>query len=649
MTQPLWQPSQKRIVSSRLFQFMRSLEEKSLGSFPDFLALQDWSLKNPAYFWESVWEFCDIQGERGQQTISLGKNFWETRFFPEARLNFAQNLLRQRDATPALVFWGEDRVQKTITFEELGEQVDHLSAFLETLGLKAKDRVAAILPNIPETIVAFLATVRLGAIWSSCSPDFGLSGLLDRLTQIQPKVLFFGDGYFYHGKTIDCMEKLAPLLAALPCVEQVILVSYVNSPKNTKTLLWHDALEEGKKQKIPPYLLFPFNHPLCILFSSGTTGVPKGIIHSAGGTLLEHLKEHQLHCDIHPRDRVFYFTTCGWMMWNWLVTALASKATLFLYDGSPFCREGRILFDFAQEAQMTFFGTSAKFLEVCQKEKLSPIKTHNLSSVRTIASTGSPLSAEAFEYVYQHIASAICLSSISGGTDIVACFLLGNPIGSVWPGELQAPSLGYAIDVFDEKGNPLQEQKGELVCTSPFPSMPLGFLKDPGDKKFRAAYFERFPGVWHHGDFVATTPHGGMIIYGRSDTTLNPGGVRIGTAEIYRQVEKIEEVLESIAVGQDWEGDVRIILFVKLREGAVLDNALEQKIKDQIRSQTTRHHVPTKIVSVLDIPHTKNGKMTEIAVHQAINGQPIQNTAALANPEALEVFKNFFFQRDLGV
>jgi acetoacetyl-CoA synthetase len=565
------------------------------------------------------------------------------RFFPRARLNFAENLLRRNDASDALVFWGEDKVRRRLSWAELNGAVSQLQQALRALGIKPGDRVAAIVPNMPEAIIAMLAAASLGAVWSSCSPDFGVQGVLDRFGQIEPKVLFAVDAYHYNGKTHDVLGKLADIVPKLPMLEKLVVIPYVADRPAVgalpKAALLGDFIAPYRPGKIG-YERLPFNHPLYILFSSGTTGVPKCIVHGAGGTLLQHLKEHRLHADVKPGDRIFYFTTCSWMMWNWLVSGLASEATLLLFDGSPFYPSGNILFDLADAERMTLFGTSAKFIDACAKEGLEPIKTHKLTTVRAIASTGSPLVDESFEYVYRSIKKDVHLASISGGTDIVSCFVLGNPTGPVYRGEIQARGLGLAVDVFDDQGKAAIGAKGELVCVKPFPCMPIGFWNDPGDKKYRAAYFERFPGVWCHGDWTAITEREGVIIFGRSDAVLNPGGVRIGTAEIYRQVEQVPEVLESIVIGQEWDHDVRVVLFVRLRDGVTLTPEVEKKIRDQIRKNTTPRHVPAKILQVADIPRTKSGKIVELAVRDIVHHRPVKNKEALANPEALDLYKD---------
>jgi acetoacetyl-CoA synthetase len=483
-----------------------------------------------------------------------------------------------------------------------------------------------------------LATASLGAIWSSCSPDFGVQGVLDRFGQIEPKVLFCADGYIYGGKEFDCQDRVEAVLARLPSVEECVVIDYLGRPATAGVSLLEfvEPFEPGEMR----FEQVEFNHPLCILYSSGTTGVPKCIVHGTGGTLLQHLKEHRLHSDVKPGDRLFYFTTLGWMMWNWLVSGLASGATLLLYDGSPFVERGRMLFDFAEATRMTHFGTSAKFIDAIAKVGLKPKETHRLEDLRTVLSTGSPLLPEGFDYIYEHVKSDVCVSSISGGTDIVSCFVLGNPAGPVWRGEIQAKGLGMAVEVFDDAGKSLRGEKGELVCTRPFPSMPLGFWNDPDGAKYRAAYFEKYPNVWRHGDWCEITAHGGIVIYGRSDAVLNPGGVRIGTAEIYRQVEQLGEVLESLVIGQEWQGDVRVVLFVKLKEGLSLSEELILSIKRQIRENTTPRHVPAKVLQVVDIPRTKSGKIVELAVRETVHGRPVKNLEALANPEALEHFRN---------
>ena len=633
---PLWTPAPDRAAQTQLARFWREAERRGGRKMPAYEDLHRWSVEHCEDFWELVWDFGHVKGERGLRRLINRERMPGAAFFPEGRLNFAENLLRERDASPAIVFWGEDRVKRHYSRRELHDLVSRLQQALAAAGVGKGDRVAGYLPNLPESVAAMLATASLGAIWSSCSPDFGVQGVLDRFGQIEPKVLFCADGYLYGGKEFDSQDKVAEIFARLPSVRKCVVLPYVNARVRVGS-----SLEEFISNFPPGQISFEpveFNHPLYILYSSGTTGVPKCIVHGTGGTLLQHLKEHMLHSDVRPGDRVFYFTTLGWMMWNWLVSGLAAGATLLLYDGSPFVARGRILFDFADAEGMTHFGTSAKFIDSIAKVRLKPAQTHRLEKLRAILSTGSPLVAEGYDYVYANVKSDVCLSSISGGTDIVSCFVLGNPMGPVWRGEIQAKGLGMAIEVFDEQGNSIKDGKGELVCTKPFPSMPVGFWGDADGARYRAAYFERFPGVWRHGDWCELTGHGGVVIYGRSDAVLNPGGVRIGTAEIYRQVERLEEVVESLVIGQDWEGDVRVVLFVKLQEGLALSEELVDRIKARIRDNTTPRHVPAKVCQVADIPRTKSGKIVELAVRDVVHGRQPKNLEALANPEALAHF-----------
>jgi acetoacetyl-CoA synthetase len=641
---PLWKPSAERVARARLTAFMRDAGASHGRRFEEYRDLYRFSIEHPAEFWRSIWQFCGIRGEMGERVVVGLDRMPGARFFPDARLNFAENMLRRRDDSPALVFNGEGRRRRTMSHAALAGGVARFAAALRRAGIRPGDRVGGYLPNMPETIVAALGAAAIGAVWSSCSPDFGVQGVLDRFGQIGPRVLVGVDGYFYGGKAHDVRPRLAEVARALPSVEHTVVAGYVDEQPDLgdvrAAVRWEDWLGTGSA---PPLAFepLPFNQPLYILYSSGTTGAPKCIVHGAGGTLVQHLKEHQLHCDIQPGDRVFYFTTCGWMMWNWLVTALASDATLLLYDGSPFHPDGNVLFDFADEMGMTLFGTSAKFIDAVNKAGLSPIDTHRLATVRTMTSTGSPLAPESFSFVYEHIKRDIHLASISGGTDIVSCFVGGNPIGPVWRGEIQARALGMKVEVFDEQGRSLPPgEKGELVCTMPFPSMPVGFWNDPDGRKYHAAYFERFPGVWQHGDYVELTDHDGVIIYGRSDAVLNPGGVRIGTAEIYRQVEQLDEIVESLVIGQKWDNDERIVLFVRLRDGLALGAELQDRIRRRIRESTTPRHVPARIVQVTEIPRTKSGKIVELAVRDVVHGREIKNREALANPDALEQFRD---------
>ena len=653
-TAPIWQPSAQRIAGTRLTAFMatagRRWKRRLAGA--DYATLHAWSIDHPEEFWVSVWEFGEVRGEKGATVVVDRETMPGAEWFPDARLNFAENLLRRRDDADALVFWGEDKVKGRASHAELFRAVAQTVAALRAMGVVKGDRVAAYLPNLPAAVVAMLATASIGAIFSSASPDFGVQGVLDRFGQIEPKVLFACDSYWYNGKTIDCLGKVAEIAAQLPSLERVVLVPYAGDSSGAGkgiAAVMHavslaDFLAPFAGEQDIRFAMLPFDHPLYIMYSSGTTGVPKCIVHCAGGALLQHIKEHQLQGDVRVDDRLFYFTTCGWMMWNWLVTGLASGATLLLYDGSPFVGRGNILFDYAEAEGMTHFGTSAKFIDAIAKIELKPRQTHKLQHLRAMFSTGSPLVAEAFDYVHASIKEDIQLASVSGGTDIISCFVLGNPNGPVYRGEIQCAGLGMAVDVFDDEGRPVRGEKGELVCTRSFPVMPIGFWNDREGARYRAAYFERFDNVWCHGDFAEITAHGGFVIYGRSDATLNPGGVRIGTAEIYRQVEKLAEVVESLVIGQDWppgnSGDVRVVLFVKLREGLVHDDALEKRIKQVIKDNTTPRHVPSKILQVADIPRTKSGKIVELAVRNVVHGHPVKNVEALANPEALDHFRD---------
>jgi acetoacetyl-CoA synthetase len=638
MSAPLWMPSAERAAQTDMARFMRAAGKAS------YAELHAWSVQRGVEFWNMLWDFCGVIGEKGGETLIEGNRMPGAKWFPQGRLNFAENLLRNDGPGDAIVFWGEDRIKRRVSHRQLRELVSRMAQALADVGVKKGDRVAGYLPNLPESTAAMLATASLGAVWSSCSPDFGVQGVLDRFGQIEPKVLFAADGYIYSGKEYSCQEKTRQILDKLPSVEECVVVDYIGETATTGTSLY-EFLEPFDPAPLK-FERVAFNDPLYILYSSGTTGVPKCIVHGVGGTLLQHLKEHRLQSDVRAGDRLFYFTTLGWMMWNWLVSGPASGATLLLYDGSPFVNRGRLLFDFADAEGMTHFGTSAKFIDALGKTGLKPIETHELQKLRTVLSTGSPLLPEGFDYVYSHIKKDVCLSSISGGTDIVSCFVLGNPTGPVWRGEIQAKGLGMAVEIFDEKGQPVVGEKGELVCTKPFPSMPIGFWNDPDGAKYRAAYFEKYPNVWRHGDWSEITEHDGIIIYGRSDAVLNPGGVRIGTAEIYRQVEQVDQVVESLVIGQDWEADVRVVLFVKLREGLKLDDALARAIKQRIRDNTTPRHVPDKILQVMDIPRTRSGKIVELAVRDVVHGRAVKNLEALANPEALEHFRDRAELRD---
>jgi acetoacetyl-CoA synthetase len=644
MTAPLWQPSAERIAATNLTAFMAQVQKDWGVVTGDYDALYDWSIGEIEKFWLSVWDFCGVIAEtRGETVLADGGKMPGARFFPEARLNFAENLLRRRDGADALVFWGEERVRRRLSHRELYDSVSRLVQALAAQGVGEGDRVAGFLPNMPETIIGALATSALGAVWSSCSPDFGNQGVLDRFGQIEPKVLLCADGYVYNGKEIDTLSRVREFITELPSLQRVVVCPYLSESPDLSGIRDAVSFAEFTGGFEPGEIAFrriPFNAPLYIMYSSGTTGKPKCIVHGQGGTLLQHLKEHRLLCDVKRDDRLFYFTTCGWMMWNWLVSGLASEATLLLYDGAPFYPDGNVLFDYAAAERCTLFGTSAKFIDALGNAGLDPGANYDLSALRTITSTGSPLAPEGFDYVYRHIKPDVCLSSIAGGTDLIGCFVGGNPLGPVWRGEIQKRHLGMAVEVFDGDGRPMVGEKGELVCTRPFPSMPIYFWDDADGARYRAAYFERFPNVWHHGDYVELTEHGGMVIYGRSDATLNPGGVRIGTAEIYRQVEQMDEVEEGIVIGQDWRNDTRVVLFVRLREGVALDEALVEKIKTRIREGCTPRHVPAKVLRVADIPRTKNAKISELAVRDVIHGRAVKNKEALANPEALDLFKD---------
>ncbi len=640
MSKPLWQPSAERIAASQLARFVQALPADAPG-VDDYEALWSWSVEHPETFWRAVWDYCGVVGEPGERVLADADRMPGARFFPDARLNFAENLLRYRDERPAIQFRDEGGLSRELSYAQLYHEVARTAHALREAGVGPGDRVAGFMPNVPDTVIAMLAATSLGAIWSSCSPDFGAAGVLDRLGQVQPKVLFCVDSYRYNGKVHDCLGRVADIVAGIPGIERVVVCPYLEATAATGDLpnaVTYGEFTDNTATDIA-FARLPFDHPVYILYSSGTTGVPKCITHGAGGTLLQHLKELVLHTDVTREDVVFYFTTCGWMMWNWLMSTLATGATMVLWEGSPFKPRRTAMFDLVDALGITVFGTGAKAIAAWEKADLKPRETHELSTLRTLLSTGSVLAPEGFDYVYRDIKPDVCLSSISGGTDIVSCFALGCPIKPVWRGELQCRGLGMAVEIRRDDASAADVgETGELCCAKPFPSMPVKFWNDPDGAKYRAAYFESYPDTWAHGDFAQVTEHGGVIIYGRSDATLNPGGVRIGTAEIYRQVEKLDEVLESVCVGQDWEDDVRVVLFVRLREGLALDEDLAARIKATIRANTTPRHVPAKILQVTDIPRTVSGKITELAVRDVIHGRAVKNTDALANPEALDLY-----------
>jgi len=642
----LWKINNKKLNKTNLALYSDFIKKNyKIDSDDNFDKIWKWSVDNPKIFWKSIWDFTKVKGELGNILLEESDVFFKNKFFTDTKLSYAENLLKKNNEEPAIIFKSENGYKTILSWKDLNLNVLQISSWMKSNGVQKGDRVAAYLPNIPEAVTAYISTSVIGAVWSSCSPDFGTSGVIDRFSQITPKVLFIGNKYFYNGKKINILERLPEILNNVPSINKVIIVPYpgteIEENKNIKddTYNWNELIVLKNKNKIH-YEMSNFNDPLAILYSSGTTGKPKCICHGIGGVLLQHNKELQIHSDVKENDRVFYFTTCGWMMWNWLVGALSSKATILLFDGFPMYKKDDLLFELASEEQITLFGISAKYIDALSNNGVVPKNNYDFSKLRTICSTGSPLSKDGFKYVYNNIKKDVHLASISGGTDIVSCFVLGNLFQPVYSGEIQNRGLGMDVDIFNEKGLSIKNEKGELVCKKPFPSMPVKFWNDDGDKKYKSAYFEKYKNVWHHGDFAKITDNGGFVIFGRSDTTLNPGGVRLGTAEIYSVVEKFEEIQESIVIGQSWNNDIRIILFIILNKGYNLTNEIKDKIKKEIKAKASPRHVPSKIIPILEIPKTKNGKLVELAVKQSVEGETIKNLEALANPDSLKQFRN---------
>ena len=641
----LWKINKRRLNKTNLALYSNFIKKNyKVNSSNNFNKIWKWSVDNPKFFWKSIWDFTKVKGELGNILLQESDIFFKNKFFYDTRLSYAENLLKKNNKDPAIIFKSENGYKTILSWKDLNFNVAQISEWMKLNGINKGDRVAAYLPNLPETVIAYISTSTLGAIWSSCSPDFGTAGVIDRFSQISPKILFIGDKYFYNGKKINILERLPEIINKVPSIKKIVVVPYPGTEIEKKNIRietcdWNKLIISKKINKIQ-YVMSNFNDPLTILYSSGTTGKPKCICHGTGGVLLQHNKELQIHSDVKENDRVFYFTTCGWMMWNWLVGSLSSGATILLFDGFPMYKKDDLLFEFASEEKATLFGISAKYIDTLNNNRVIPKNNYDFSKLRTICSTGSPLSKDGFRYIYNNIKENVHLASISGGTDIVSCFVLGNLFQPVNAGEIQNKGLGMDVDIFNEKGFSIKNTKGELVCKKPFPSMPIKFWNDEGDKKYKAAYFEKYKNIWHHGDFAKITNNGGFMIFGRSDTTLNPGGVRLGTAEIYNEVEKFEEVQESIVIGQSWKNDIRIILFVVLNEGYNLTDEIKSKIKKAIRTNASPRHVPSKIISVLEIPKTKNGKLVELAVKQSVEGEVIKNLEALANPDSLKQFKN---------
>jgi len=641
----LWKINEQKLSNTNLQKYSDFINKNyKIETNNNYNKIWRWSIENKSAFWKSIWEFTKVKGNFGNIIIQESNIFFKNKFFPDAKLNYAENLLSKNNNETAIIFKSENGYKNNLSWKNLNFNVDKISNWMRENGIKKTDRVAAYLPNIPETVIAYISTAALGAVWSSCSPDFGTNGVIDRFSQISPKILFIGDKYFYNGKKINILERLPKILKKVSSIEKIVVVTYPGTEitkdkiSQTKKYYWNEIINSENKNKVK-YALLNFNDPLAILYSSGTTGKPKCICHGTGGVLLQHNKELQIHSDIRDKDKVFYFTTCGWMMWNWLVGALSAGATILLFDGFPMYKKDDLLFEFASEEKATLFGVSAKYIDSLMNKEVIPKKNHDLSSLRTICSTGSPLSKDGFKYIYNKIKKDVHLSSISGGTDIISCFVLGNLFQPVYAGEIQNRGLGMDVDIFDEQGSSINNKKGELVCKTPFPSMPIKFWNDEDNEKYKSAYFEKYNNVWHHGDFAKITDNGGFIIFGRSDTTLNPGGVRLGTAEIYNVVEKFDEIQESIAIGQSWKNDIRIILFVVLNSGYNLNDEVKDKIKKTLRSHVSPRHVPSKIIAVSEIPKTKNGKLVELAVKQTVEGDEIKNLEALANPDSLKQFK----------
>ena len=642
----LWKLNEEKLNKTNLFLYSSFIKQNfNIDAEKDFNKIWKWSIEKPRDFWKSIWDFTQVKGSLGNILLQESEIFYENKFFPDSKLNYTENLLKKNDTKTAIIFKSENGYKTSLSWRDLNLNVTQISYWMRSSGINKGDRVAAYLPNIPETVTAYLSVLALGAVWSSCSPDFGTTGVIDRFSQITPKILFIGDKYFYNGKKISILERLPEILNKISSIKKVVIVPYPgteiekNKNINVDAYAWNELLVLKNKNNIQ-YVMSNFNDPLAILYSSGTTGKPKCICHGTGGVLLQHNKELQIHCDVKENDRVFYFTTCGWMMWNWLVGSLSSGATILLFDGFPLYKKDDLLFEFASEEQVTLFGISAKYIDTLNNNKVVPKNNYDMSKLRTICSTGSPLSDDGFRYIYKNIKEDVHLASISGGTDIVSCFILGNLFQPVHVGEIQNRGLGMDVDVFNDKGFSVKNTRGELVCKKPFPSMPIKFWNDDGNKKYKSSYFEKYKNVWHHGDFAKVTDNGGFIIYGRSDTTLNPGGVRLGTAEIYSVVEKFKEIKESIVIGQSWNNDIRIILFVVLNQGYKLNDAIKDKIKKTIKFKASPRHTPSKIISISDIPKTKNGKLVELAVKQTVEGEAIKNLEALANPDSLKQFKN---------